>query len=295
MPTSKTGSGLEASDAQRLPRHETASSVLAKFLPNSPTTHKMNSTHSLRMKAPISYTELEGSLSPLKTPQRKVIDLLDEEDSDDEIRFSQPRSSGRSLRDRKSIGLSVKAIENASKRTPRSSSARSHRKGAGKGNPITFDDVDELSFTPTVTDRQAVRHEIANITAAKRHSFLVEKKDYFLPLLPEHNNYIKKLAEKHEAMGPEEKAKIPKVVPYQQLEAQPKGIKAVMKPYQLSGLSFMVYLHRNGLSGILGDEMGLGKTLQTISLIQYLKENEPKTGAQLRPVSNSLLQPIVHY
>jgi SWI/SNF-related matrix-associated actin-dependent regulator of chromatin subfamily A member 5 len=32
------------------------------------------------------------------------------------------------------------------------------------------------------------------------------------------------------------------------------------------------------LSGILGDEMGLGKTLQTLSLVQYLKENDPKTG-----------------
>ena len=51
------------------------------------------------------------------------------------------------------------------------------------------------------------------------------------------------------------------------------SVKANMKPYQLSGLSFLVYLHRNGLSGILGDEMGLGKTLQTLSLIQYLKEN----------------------
>ena len=46
-----------------------------------------------------------------------------------------------------------------------------------------------------------------------------------------------------------------------------------MKPYQLSGLSFLIYLQRNGLSGILGDEMGLGKTLQTLSLIQHLKEN----------------------
>ena len=46
-----------------------------------------------------------------------------------------------------------------------------------------------------------------------------------------------------------------------------------MKPYQLGGLSFLVYLQRNGLSGILGDEMGLGKTLQTLSLIQYMKEN----------------------
>ena len=50
-----------------------------------------------------------------------------------------------------------------------------------------------------------------------------------------------------------------------------------MKPYQLSGLSFLVYLQRNGLSGILGDEMGLGKTLQTLSLVQYLKESRGQT------------------
>lgn len=47
-----------------------------------------------------------------------------------------------------------------------------------------------------------------------------------------------------------------------------------MKPYQLSGLSFLVYLHKNGLSGILGDEMGLGKTLQTLALVQRLKEQD---------------------
>ena len=56
-----------------------------------------------------------------------------------------------------------------------------------------------------------------------------------------------------------------------------------MKPYQLSGLSFLVYLQRNGLSGILGDEMGLGKTLQTLSLIQYLKENRKLSVRELRP------------
>lgn len=58
-----------------------------------------------------------------------------------------------------------------------------------------------------------------------------------------------------------------------------------MKPYQLLGLSFLVYLHRNGLSGILGDEMGLGKTLQTLSLIQYLKESQRHSTSrdELRP------------
>lgn len=58
-----------------------------------------------------------------------------------------------------------------------------------------------------------------------------------------------------------------------------------MKPYQLLGLSFLVYLYNNGLSGILGDEMGLGKTLQTLSLIQYLKESQKhsKSSDELRP------------
>jgi len=73
-----------------------------------------------------------------------------------------------------------------------------------------------------------------------------------------------------------------------------------MKPYQLSGLSFLVYLQRNGLSGILGkrsgiqepscqyleyradlstgDEMGLGKTLQTLALFQQLKESRKLSG-----------------
>ena len=50
-----------------------------------------------------------------------------------------------------------------------------------------------------------------------------------------------------------------------------------MKPYQLLGLSFLVCLYRNGVSGILGDEMGLGKTLQTLSLFQFLKENKKQT------------------
>ena len=56
-----------------------------------------------------------------------------------------------------------------------------------------------------------------------------------------------------------------------------------MKPYQLLGLSFLVYLHRNGLSGILGDEMGLGKTLQTLSLFQYLKNSGKLSSGEPRP------------
>ncbi|KAF7869901.1 hypothetical protein EAF04_004685 [Stromatinia cepivora] len=125
--------------------------------------------------------------------------------------------------------------------------------------------------------RAEIREEITSATLAQRKAFLVEKQDYFTPLLPQ-NNYIQKLITQNIDLSEEEKAKLPAFVPYQQLEAQPKGIKATLKPYQLSGLSYMVYLYRNGVNGILGDDMGLGKTLQTLSLIQYLKENYPTSG-----------------
>jgi SWI/SNF-related matrix-associated actin-dependent regulator of chromatin subfamily A member 5 len=56
-----------------------------------------------------------------------------------------------------------------------------------------------------------------------------------------------------------------------------------MKPYQLSGLSYLLWLYKNGASGILGDEMGLGKTLQTLSLFSYLTTNEPCPEGHQRP------------
>ncbi|PLW48329.1 hypothetical protein PCASD_02858 [Puccinia coronata f. sp. avenae] len=57
--------------------------------------------------------------------------------------------------------------------------------------------------------------------------------------------------------------------------SQPKSLKGNLKSYQITGLSFLVHLHSNGINGILGDEMGLGKTLQTLSLLVYLKEEFP--------------------
>jgi len=57
--------------------------------------------------------------------------------------------------------------------------------------------------------------------------------------------------------------------------SQPKSLKGNLKSYQITGLSFLVYLHSNGINGILGDEMGLGKTLQTLALLVHLKEESP--------------------
>eukprot|EP00466_Bigelowiella_natans_P005996 jgi/Bigna1/45102/e_gw1.111.20.1 len=54
---------------------------------------------------------------------------------------------------------------------------------------------------------------------------------------------------------------------------QPQSIiYGKLRPYQLKGLEWMLYMYRNNTNMILGDEMGLGKTLQTISFLAALKE-----------------------
>lgn len=52
-----------------------------------------------------------------------------------------------------------------------------------------------------------------------------------------------------------------------------KGISATLRDYQKIGLAWLKYLHLNSFGGCLADDMGLGKTLQTISLLQYCKDN----------------------
>ncbi|KAF9739243.1 hypothetical protein PMIN06_005268 [Paraphaeosphaeria minitans] len=118
------------------------------------------------------------------------------------------------------------------------------------------------------TVRARLRDDIAQKTQGKANGFIVAHKELFLPLLPL-QNYVTKLIANDQA---------PSVVQYKRLPAQPKGVKATMKPYQLDGLSFLAYLHKNGFSGILSDEMGLGKTLQTLSLFQYLEEQDRESG-----------------
>jgi SWI/SNF-related matrix-associated actin-dependent regulator of chromatin subfamily A member 5 len=152
------------------------------------------------------------------------------------IEYARPSRAG--LRVRKP-NMSLKATENAfngvGRARPKKSNAISDLVGA---------DISGLNLTPVVSKRVAIRQEIASKTATYRNRFLIDKKDFWLPLLPPHN-YVRKLVEHHQQLSPAEIAKLPTVAPYQEIERQPRGIKATMKPYQLSGLSFMVYLHKN--------------------------------------------------
>ena len=47
----------------------------------------------------------------------------------------------------------------------------------------------------------------------------------------------------------------------------PVAIAAELRPYQKEGVSWLAFLNRYGLHGILCDDMGLGKTLQSICII----------------------------
>ncbi|WP_160151507.1 SNF2-related protein [Microbulbifer sp. ALW1] len=79
-------------------------------------------------------------------------------------------------------------------------------------------------------------------------------------------------ADEHRA--PNTRKLIDRLQSYSGLEAVPvpTHLKATLRPYQQEGLNWLVFLQRYGFGGILADDMGLGKTLQTLALLQHMKE-----------------------
>ena len=77
---------------------------------------------------------------------------------------------------------------------------------------------------------------------------------------------------------------------YVHLAEQPQLIEnGQLRAYQISGVSWMLNLRRNGLRGILADEMGLGKTLQCIALLAHIREKEGIDGVHLVVVPKSTI------
>jgi SNF2 family DNA or RNA helicase len=52
----------------------------------------------------------------------------------------------------------------------------------------------------------------------------------------------------------------------------PQGLQATLRPYQEYGFSWLHFARRWRMGVILADDMGLGKTIQTLALVQQLKE-----------------------
>jgi non-specific serine/threonine protein kinase len=49
----------------------------------------------------------------------------------------------------------------------------------------------------------------------------------------------------------------------------PESFSGQLRPYQSRGLSWLDFLHRAGLGGVLADDMGLGKTVQLLALLAH--------------------------
>lgn len=57
-----------------------------------------------------------------------------------------------------------------------------------------------------------------------------------------------------------------------ELLSAPAGVRAVLRPYQQYGYSWLHFAGCWGMGVILADDMGLGKTIQALAMIQRLKE-----------------------
>lgn len=60
---------------------------------------------------------------------------------------------------------------------------------------------------------------------------------------------------------------------------KPRNLKATLRPYQESGLSWLKFIHGISSGGVLADDMGLGKTVQTIALLLAVKQEEKQVKA----------------
>ncbi|MEZ5652551.1 MAG: DEAD/DEAH box helicase [Burkholderiaceae bacterium] len=69
----------------------------------------------------------------------------------------------------------------------------------------------------------------------------------------------------------------------------PKMLDAQLRPYQRAGLSWLQFLARCGLGGVLADDMGLGKTLQVLAHLACEKENERMRAPVLIVAPTSLV------
>jgi hypothetical protein len=63
----------------------------------------------------------------------------------------------------------------------------------------------------------------------------------------------------------------------------PSKLQATLRPYQIEGFKFLVYLAVNNFGGILADDMGLGKTLQSLTYLLWLIDDHAAKGGAKKP------------
>ncbi|NHN32006.1 DEAD/DEAH box helicase [Paenibacillus agricola] len=58
----------------------------------------------------------------------------------------------------------------------------------------------------------------------------------------------------------------------------PDTFQGTLRPYQVEGISWLLFLRQMGLGGCLADDMGLGKTIQMITYLLHIREMDNKAA-----------------
>ncbi|MES3019129.1 MAG: DEAD/DEAH box helicase [Bacteroidota bacterium] len=74
--------------------------------------------------------------------------------------------------------------------------------------------------------------------------------------------------------------KLQKLSDFEEIEDSdiPKAFNGVLRPYQKAGYNWFHFLRKYNFGGCLADDMGLGKTVQTLALLQKIKEENYEEG-----------------
>ena len=74
--------------------------------------------------------------------------------------------------------------------------------------------------------------------------------------------------------------KLQKLADFEEIEDVdvPKAFNGTLRPYQKAGYNWFHFLRKYNFGGCLADDMGLGKTVQTLALLQKIKEENQETG-----------------
>lgn len=78
----------------------------------------------------------------------------------------------------------------------------------------------------------------------------------------------------------EDEAVLARLLGFERIEKPPlpKGVHAVLRPYQRDGYAWLTFLYEHRFGACLADDMGLGKTLQAICLLAAIGEGRIKAA-----------------
>ncbi len=117
-----------------------------------------------------------------------------------------------------------------------------------------------------------------------------EKSDDHLRLKKHHIGLINDFANSELASTTMDR-KLQKLSEFQEIEDLdvPVDFKGKLRSYQKAGYNWFQFLRNYNFGGCLADDMGLGKTVQTLALLQKIKEEHTETSASLIIMPTSLI------